>query len=147
MKKFIKVILLLFSLLIIMSFEMAPAISAQSTNDGNSIPGPTTIIRLDPQVRQRYEPPPAVFLNSLAAPEQAAAATIMINYNGGGWTSEAQDAFRFAADIWETLITSPVPIVVDAEFAPMGENILGGAGPTSIRRNFTNAPQANTWYP
>ncbi|HUV27516.1 MAG TPA: PKD domain-containing protein, partial [Anaerolineales bacterium] len=67
--------------------------------------------------------------------------------NGGGWTSEAQTAFRFAADIWETMITSPVPIVVDAKFDPMGENILGGAGPTSIRRNFTNAPQANTWYP
>jgi PKD repeat protein len=40
-----------------------------------------------------------------------------------------------------------VTIVVDADFGPMGANILGGAGPVSFRRNFTNAPQTNTWYP
>jgi PKD repeat protein len=105
------------------------------------------MVRLDPQVRQRYVPPPAAFLRRSTSSEQATTATIVVNYNGGGWTAEAKAAFEFAADIWETLITSPEPIVVDAQFGPLGPNVLGGAGPTSIRQNFTNAPQTNTWYP
>ena len=116
-------------------------------NDPVSLPGPTIQVRLNPQVRQRYEPPPAAFLRSLASPEQAATTTIVVNYNGAGWTAEAQTAFEFAADIWETLITSPVPIVVDAKFEAMDPGVLGGAGPTRIWRNFTNSPQTNTWYP
>ena len=147
MRKLFSLTILLLSLLILLSFKTSTAISAQPTNETTSFPGPTTLIRLDPQVRQRYEPPPAVFLQSLANPEQTSTASIVVNFNGSGWTSDARDAFRFAADIWETLITSPIPIVVDAEFGPLGPGILGGAGPTSIRRNFTNAPQTSTWYP
>ena len=105
------------------------------------------MIRLDPQVRQRYVAPPAVFSRRLANPEQATSATIVVNYLGTGWTAEAQSAFEFAADIWETLITSSVPIVVDAQFGPLDPGVLGGAGPTQIWRDFANAPQANTWYP
>jgi PKD repeat protein len=92
-------------------------------------------------------PPPAAFNQRLSGPEQAATATIVVNYNGPGWTPEARTAFEYAADIWETLITSPVPIVVDAQFDSLGPNVLGGAGPTYIERIFPNIPQANTWYP
>jgi hypothetical protein len=147
MKKLFSLTIPLLSLLIILSFAASPAISAQPANETTSLPGPTTLVRLDPQVRQRYEPPPAVFLQSLANPEQTSTASIVVNFNGSGWTSDARDAFRFAADIWQTLITSPINIVVDAEFGPLGPGVLGGAGPTRIRRNFTNAPQTSTWYP
>jgi PKD repeat protein len=147
MKKIINVFGVLFSLLFIMSFDMAPTMSAQYSNDEESMPGFIKLVVLDPEIRMRYEPPPEVFLRSLALPEQTTAASIVINYIGSGWTTESQTAFRFAADIWETLITSPVTIVVDADFSPLGENILGSAGPTTFRRNFTNAPEASTWYP
>ena len=89
-------------------------------------------------------PAPVEFLTSA---EQAATANIEVNYNGGGWTSEAIDAFEFAVGIWESLVTSPVIIEVDADFSPLGTNILGGAGPVTFRRNFPNAPQPGTWYP
>ncbi|MCK4725978.1 MAG: PKD domain-containing protein, partial [Anaerolineales bacterium] len=45
------------------------------------------------------------------------------------------------------MITSPVTIEVDADFGPLGENILGGARPTVVVRDFPNAPQSSTWYP
>jgi PKD repeat protein len=144
MRKHIKLFFSLLSLLILLTFSRSPAASALPPTDSESLPGQTVLIRLDPQVRQRYEPPPAAFLSSS---EQAATATIVVNYNGPGWTLDAQTAFEFAVDIWESLITSPVPIVVDAEFGPLGPGVLGGAGPTTFRGNFSNAPQTNTWYP
>ena len=109
--------------------------------------GPTILIRLNPRNNPRYVAPPAAFTQNRERLEEVATSTIVVNFNGPGWTSEAQNAFRFAADIWETLITSPIPIVVDADFSPLGPGILGGAGPTEIWRDFNNAPQANTWYP
>jgi PKD repeat protein len=109
-----------------------------------SHPGPRQIVRLDPRVRQRYVPPPVIFL---ASPEQVVTANIQVNYLGSGWTTEAQAAFEFAAGIWEASISSPITIVVDAQFGPLGENILGGAGPVALYRDFDNAPQSSTWYP
>lgn len=144
MNKLIKIFLSLFILVTIGGY---PEVSAQSQTAPASLPGPTIQVRLDPQVRQRFVPPPEEFLRSSLSPEQAATATIVVNYNGSGWTTEARSAFEYAADIWETLITSPQPIIVDAQFGPLGPGVLGGAGPTRIWRNFTNAPQANTWYP
>ena len=146
MKKLFSLTTPLLSLLIILSFAASPAISAQPTDETTSFPGPTTLIRLDPQVRQRYEPPPTVFLQSLANPEQTSTASIVVNFIGP-WTSEAQAAFRFAADIWESQISSPVPIVVDAMFGPLPPGVLGGASPIWFFRDFVNAPQSNTWYP
>jgi hypothetical protein len=146
MRKLFSLAIPLLSLLILLSFKTSTAISARPTNETTSLPGPTTLIRLDPQVRQRYEPPPAVFLQSLANPEQTTSASIVVNFNGS-WTSEAQAAFRFAADIWETQISSPVLIVVDAQFGPLDPEVLAVAGPTVIVIDFDNAPQSNTWYP
>ncbi len=74
-------------------------------------------------------------------------ANITVNYSGN-WTAEARAAFEYAVQIWEATITSPVTIVVDAEFSStLGSGVLGGAGPLDYARNFPNAPIANTWYP
>ncbi|MBK5107744.1 MAG: PKD domain-containing protein [Anaerolineales bacterium] len=144
MRKFIKTSWFLFVLLIIMGFELKPASSTQPDTTAITQPGPRQTIRLDPRVRQRYVPPPVEFLKSA---EQVASANIVVSYNGGGWTPEAQNAFEFAVGIWETLITSPITIEVDADFDQLGANILGGAGPNTVVRDFPNAPLSSTWYP
>ncbi len=105
------------------------------------------LIRLDPQVRQRYVPPPQIYLRGESAVSAFSSATIVVNYNEQGWTDDAKAAFAFAASIWESLISSPVPIEVDATFNPLPIGVLGGAGATEIYMNFSNAPQENTWYP
>jgi hypothetical protein len=144
MWKMAKTILILASLTLLLGFKRVPAAGADAFNAVITHPGPQYVIRLDPRVRERYIPPPAEFL---VGAEQAATANIVVNFNGGGWTTEAQDAFEFAAGIWETLISSPITIEVDATFQALGEDILGGAGPAVIVRNFPGAPQAGIWYP
>lgn len=56
--------------------------------------------------------------------------TINVTYNG--FTPQAQTAFQFAVDIWEDLLTSSVPITVNADFGPLDPGVLGGAGPAGF---------------
>ncbi len=55
-------------------------------------------------------------------------------------------AFRYAASIWSARLDSAVPIVISAQFASLGPNVLGSAGPRYIMRDFPNAPLTGTWY-
>ena len=64
-------------------------------------------------------------------------ATIRVSY-GSGFTTEAQEAFQRAVEIWEAHITSPVTIRVDASFGDLEENVLGGAGPNRVYAVDTN---------
>ena len=69
---------------------------------------------------------------------------IVVRYTG--FTTEAQAAFEYAADIWEQLLHSAVPIEVDASFVTLPAGILGGARADNYLMNFPGAPQPNTWY-
>lgn len=73
-----------------------------------------------------------------------AQATFEVHYSG--FPGEAQTAFQAAVDIWESLVSSPVPIVIEAAWGPMDPGDLGGATPTNSWRNFAGAPQPGTWY-
>ncbi len=74
-------------------------------------------------------------------------ADIQVIYTGP-WTTGAQTAFEFAVSLWEKLITSAVPIVIEAEWSnQLPSGALGGAGPATYHANFSNAPLNNTWYP
>lgn len=58
--------------------------------------------------------------------------------------------FEHAAKIWESVMDSNVPIVVDAQFDPLtctaSSAVLGSAGATVSGRNFPNAPISDTFY-
>lgn len=60
-------------------------------------------------------------------------------------------AFQHAADIWAGLLSSDVEILIDANFDVLGcdasSATLGGAGATTVHRDFTGAPLPNTYYP
>ena len=62
---------------------------------------------------------------------QKQGATIEVDY-GSGFTPEARAAFERAVAVWEAHIDSPVPIRIQATFADLGANVLGGAGPNFI---------------
>jgi hypothetical protein len=73
------------------------------------------------------------------------AATFVVTYTG--FTPQAQAAFQRAVDIWAAILSSPVPIHVDASFVNLPGSTLGQAGANFVRRNFTGAPVPNTWFP
>ncbi len=70
----------------------------------------------------------------------------VVTYNG--FTPEAQAAFQYAVDIWGSVVQSPVPIRVTANFrTDLPPYVLGAAGTTTLVRDFQNAPKARTYYP
>ena len=60
------------------------------------------------------------------------------------------NAFQHAADIWGSLIDSPVEIKIRATFEHLDCDAqtatLGAAGPTSAVSDFDNAPVSGTWF-
>ncbi|MBA3534276.1 MAG: hypothetical protein H0T73_20340 [Ardenticatenales bacterium] len=90
---------------------------------------------------------------SVTAPQRTRyapkSATINVAFSGD-WPEDARTAFTYAKGIWETQLTSSVPISVTASWEDLGSpTILGSAGPRLV--NFGGSPpsgiQANTWYP
>lgn len=92
-------------------------------------------------------PAPTVFLQQkgklgrLAAPKSH----FIVTYTN--FTPEAQRAFQYAVDIWSSLITSPVPIHIQATWLSDTPGLLGSAGPTSYRYRVDGAQKAAAFYP
>ncbi len=57
------------------------------------------------------------------------------------------NVFEFAANIWEAVLQPRVDIIVNAQFTPLGPNVLGSAGTTAIMDNFAGAEYPAMWYP
>ena len=71
-------------------------------------------------------------------------ATFNVTYNG--FSAPAQAAFQHAVDIWANILTSNVPIRVEANWIALDPNVLGSASAGTFWRDFTNAPKPGTWY-
>jgi PA domain-containing protein/flagellar hook capping protein FlgD len=69
-----------------------------------------------------------------------------------GTTVGAQRLYvlQYAADVWESVLTSSVEIRVQAAFNPLTctatSGTLGSAGPINVVRDFPNAPLGGHWY-
>lgn len=74
---------------------------------------------------------------------RAQAATFTIEY--GGFTTEAEAAFQYAADIWSNYLISAVPIKVQVNMVILLPGQLGITFPNG-ELNFPGAPLANAWY-
>lgn len=73
------------------------------------------------------------FVSHRPAPKrsQQTTSTIEVDY-GTNFTPEAREAFERAVDIWETHISSPVPIQVEASYEALGAGVLAAAGPNNF---------------
>lgn len=71
--------------------------------------------------------PPRDIVNSSP---KVSTATFIVDYNG--FTPEAEAAFQAAVDVWASLISSPVPIRVEANWTPLEPGVLGSCGPNSF---------------
>ncbi len=134
----------------------AMPVQPSSADAGNvqSMPGgPPAILRAGQNVNLHRTPPPVQALGQ----QRIQTATIQVVYLAAGatdffgttcltWPAEAQAAFSYAASLWETLISSSVPIVIHACWANLPGGMLGYGGADNYYQGFTGAPAANTWY-
>jgi hypothetical protein len=107
-------------------------------------PNQKIVLRAGRNISIARIPPPRATL-AVAAGQRQANASIDVTYNG--FPDDAKKAFEAAVKVWESVLTSSVPIKVKARWLALGDGILGQAGPTSYDQNFPNAPKPNTWYP
>jgi hypothetical protein len=70
--------------------------------------------------------------------------------NGTTLGQQRLNLFQKAAEIWGAVIESDVPIIIQAQFDPLscsaGSAVLGAAGTINVVRDFSGAPESNTWY-
>ncbi|MFT4682625.1 MAG: hypothetical protein ACI93E_001251 [Flavobacteriales bacterium] len=124
-----------------LAFLFAISLNAQNYCSHNGCAGVKCmgIIGLEEQ-HDSFIPPPANF-----DPQGERDVVISVTYNG--FTTAAQNAFQYAVDIWASLLTSDVPILLDATWENIDGNTLGFAGPVTFFQNFNNAPETNVYYP
>ncbi len=95
------------------------------------------------EVRKIYIPPPVEFQNRLKSTKKSA--EIVVNYIG--FPDSIKPSFEYAVSIWESLISSPVPIHIQASWATLSNNVLGSCGPEDFLINFKGAPLPDIYYP
>lgn len=120
---------------------VAPAQAGDPATSGPQlVRGSVKELRLgdyDPGSKLLYTPPAAPQGRSSA---QVVTASFQVNYDAGfDANPQAKAAFQRAVDIWSQNVTSSVPIVIDADFAPLGPGVLGSAGSKYIVFDTPNA--------
>ncbi len=100
--------------------------------DGGQLrPGSTAYLRkrtteAEAQVPERSLPPQRV---------SAVSSTFVVTYHG--FPTAARASFQRAVDLWSKLVSSSVPIRIDATWKSMEPLVLGGAGPADFYRGGT----------
>jgi hypothetical protein len=74
-------------------------------------------------------------------------ANIVVEYINFPADNQAKNAFQFAVDIWETQLTSTVPIRIRAQWGPLDAGVLGQATWGAAFANFNGAQHQNVYYP
>jgi hypothetical protein len=95
------------------------------------------------KIEQVFIPPPEELVNSLKSGEKKS--DFIVNYSL--FPREAIEAFEYAVSILEQLIKSPVPIYIEANWRPKGQNVLGSCAPSDFEKNFEGAPHREIYYP
>ncbi len=130
---------------IVLWFASPPA--STSASGVHARPGPMDVLYAAPGDLNYSYGPKGAELNRLRASLTAAAtSTFVVTYDAAfNANAPAKAAFQAAIDIWSNIITSPVPIRVNAQFAALSTGVLGSAGPAGLCANFVGGV-ASTWY-
>ncbi len=134
-----KVVLVLFLFMISVGESMGQEVWKK---EGIKLPAP--ICYSSNEVHHSFILPPVEYLERLKA-GSLKKANIQVTYIG--FPPEAQQAFQFAIDVWQTLIYSPVTIHVKASWVSLSKNVLGSSSPADYYKNFNSTQIWNCYYP
>ena len=95
------------------------------------------------EVKRVFISPPDEFMFRLKSGKPGT--DIIVSYVN--FPDSIKPAFEHAVSIWETLISSPVPIYIQARWETLESNVLGSCGPTDFFINFDGAPRKDVYYP
>lgn len=129
---------ILLSLLILL---FTVPVVAQSGNKYKKITPLPVVCYASDKIEKAYISPPKEFL--LKSGEKKS--DFIVTYSQ--FPDEAKKAFEYAVSIWESIIESPVPIYVQANWRTMRSGVLGSASPADYVSNFKNAPHKDRYYP
>ncbi|TGE09848.1 T9SS type A sorting domain-containing protein [Hymenobacter fodinae] len=109
-------------------------------------PVPETICPARPEnMFTKVDAPESYLAAQRTGRKGTAASRIEVTYIG--FTPEAQAAFQYAVDIWQSLLNSPVPIRVRATWTPLGTGVLGSAGTTALYTRVEGGTRSDVLYP
>ena len=98
------------------------------------------------KVNKIYIAPPAGFSRLKSAGSIESAETkIEVEYIN--FPEDAKRAFEYAVSIWKSMITSPMPIKIQAKWDNLQGNVLALSRPSTFHVNFDGAPLSNVYYP
>lgn len=118
-------------------------LNAQNIKYKQGVKVPCPVCYASGKTERARIPPPKEFLLKSA---ESAKAEIIVDYVD--FSEEAQVAFQYAVDIWESIIESEVPIRMEAIWSStLDQNVLGSCGPETYYSNFKNAPFNDRYYP
>ena len=129
----------------IMDLSASPTASSMPLS--LSVPGSKVYYYSDLRDALTRVSPPAAFLHRTSASGRLLAPKSQFIVTYTNFTPEAKRAFQYAVDIWSTLITSSVPIRIQANWISDTPGLLGSAGPTSYRYSVDGAQKATAFYP
>jgi len=102
-----------------------------------NVPARKIVLRAKDTIEHTYVRPRVAIGRLPGEAEKAfTPATFVVTYTG--FSPAAEAAFQAAVDIWSQLISSPVPIRVNAVWEPLEVGVLGQAGPNGYLINVTN---------
>ena len=119
----------------------APDPTTSRVGEADIAPGSLTYLRAKSTPATGYVAPRSAGSSRVSSVKS----NIVVTYHG--FPSNAKASFQRAVDLWSVLVKSSVPIRIDATWKALPSGVLGGAGATDYLRNFSGAPQTNTWYP
>lgn len=130
----------LLHLLIILTFSVLPAMGGELPS---RIRTEAPVCYASDEVKRVFVSPPGEFMFRLKSGKPGT--DIIVSYVN--FPDSIKPAFEHAVSIWETLISSPVPIYIQARWEPLESNVLGSCGPTDFLINFDGAPRKEVYYP
>ncbi len=119
-------------LLLLAPLVAVPPAAADVVTSGavRLVPGAPAVLRASGRTAPPTNPARRSALRASPRSSSATGATFVVSYSG--FTTTQRDAFQAAVDTWERLLTSSVPIRIDARLDALPDGVLGSAGSTSF---------------
>jgi len=136
--------IMLFTLCVFMNNQTATAQVRLASVEPIKLDRDICIYKPDPNPVKSFIPRSNDVRERMSRDINGTCATFNVNYTG--FTPQAEAAFDFAVAIWANSIISSVPIVIDADFGPLGSGILGGAGATNYMGLTGGVLPETTWF-